>query len=451
VFAGGWTLEAAVAVCAGGAVAAADVAALVANLADKSMVVPSVPSGPSRYGMLETLRLYGAERLDARRESEPTAQAHARYFVALAEQAEIGLRGAQEREWVQRLRAELDNLRTAHTWCRKQSDPDLALRLSAALHQFAVWQANDEILSWAEATIAVPAAQHHHLLPLVLASAAVRHMHRGEMGTATRYAERALACCDDADDPRRALPTEALGGICLMSGRLDEAFEHAGEAARLWQLVGNDQGRVWNLCTQGVAAGKRGDLRAAFVATSEARSVAASAENPTTMALILYSEAESLLEVDPVGALDPIAEALQFAEAADNVFMKGLAMVSNTSLRGRHGDPDVALRMFEDVIRHWHRGGSWNQQWITLRNLVELLARLGAHEPAAVLYGACTAAMTTRPSYGPEAERLDAVVGTLVCSLGEAAFAEATARGEALSEDEAVAFAAAITRRLLPD
>jgi predicted ATPase/DNA-binding SARP family transcriptional activator len=451
VFAGGWTLEAAAAVCADGAVGASQVAALVASLADKSMVVPPAPSGPARYAMLETLRLYGAERLDARCERESASEAHARYFLALAEQAEVGLRGPHEREWVRRLRAELDNLRAAHTWCRRQDDPDLALRLSAALHRFACWQANDEILSWAEAAAELPPAQRHPLFPVVLGSAAIRRRYRGETSIATRYAERGLTACDGADDLRRALPTEALGSICLLSGRLEEAFEHFGEAVRLWQLLGHDQGAVWSRCGRAVAAANRGDLAAALALTTEARQIAASADNPTMMAVSLFAEGESLLEVDPMRALGSIEEALDFAQAGDNVFMAGLALVSATSLRGRHGDPRLALPLFENVIGHWRRGGSWTHQWLTLRNLVELLTRLGGHEPAAVLYGACTASTTSPPTYGPEADRLEAVVGTLVSSLGERAFGDAKARGEALSDDEAVSFALAVTRRLLAD
>jgi predicted ATPase len=202
LFAGGWTLEAAAAVCSHDTVAAPQVAAVVASLADKSMVVPPSPSGPARYGMLETLRLYGAEHLEARCEREPTSDAHARYFLALAEEAEVGLRGQQEREWVERLRVELDNLRAAHAWCRKQRDPDVALRLSATLHRFACWEVNDEILSWAEAVVELPSAQDHPLFPVVLGSAAIRRMHRGETSIATRYAERAVESCDGMDDGR---------------------------------------------------------------------------------------------------------------------------------------------------------------------------------------------------------------------------------------------------------
>jgi hypothetical protein len=183
--------------------------------------------------------------------------------------------------------------------------------------------------------------------------------------------------------------------------------------------------------------------------SQESRQLPGAADNHTTMATILYSEGEAWLEVDPVRALGPIDEALAHAEAAGNVLMKGIALVSRTSLRGRHGDPRVALELFDDVIRYWRRGGGWTTQWIALRNFIELLARIGEDEPAAVLYGACAASTTSPPSFGAEADRLAAIVDTLVDRVGEPAFLDARARGEALSDDEVVSFALSVTQRLL--
>ena len=166
---------------------------------------------------------------------------------------------------------------------------------------------------------------------------------------------------------------------------------------------------------------------------------------------VLYAQGESLLEVDPLRALAPIEQALDLAASVDNVFMKGLALISATSLRGRHAEPHVALRLFDDVIQHWRRDGNWPRQWLTLRNLVELIARVGADEPAAVLYGACTASSTSPQIYGPEVHRLEGVVATLVSRLGQEAFDQARRRGASLSDEEAVSFASAVTRRLLAD
>ena len=451
VFAGGWTLDAATTVCAGDTISASQVGGLVASLADKSMVVPLAAAGPGRYGILETLRLYAAERLDGRGETESTRGAHARHFVALAEEAEVGQRGPDEAEWVRRLRVEIDNLRVAHAWSRESGAADFALRMSTALYRFGCWQASDEVLSWAEAAVELPAVRGHPLLPVVLGSAAGRRMHRGEMIIAAEYAHRALADCAGPDDPRRALPTEVLACSSLMTGRLDEAFELCGEAVRLWRLAADDEGVVWTLCTRAVSAAKQGNISTALDLAEEAWQVAAAAGSPTMKAHVLYCQGESLLEVDPLRALAPIEQALDLAASVDNVFMKGLALISATSLRGRHADPRLALRLFDDVIQHWRRGGNWTQQWLTLRNLVELIVRLGADEPAAVLYGACTASTTAPPIYGPEVDRLEGVVATVVSRLGQQAFDQARRRGASLSDEEAVSFASAVTRRLLAD
>ncbi len=449
VFAGGWTLDGAAAVCPPDAVSQADVAAVVASLADKSMIVPPSPSGPPRYGMLETLRLYGAEHLAARGDRDDVNGAHARYFLSLAETAEVAFRGPDEREWVERLLAELDNLRAAHEWSRAEGgDVGIALALSVALHRFATWQLNDEILSWSEALLDLPGAAAHRLLPVVLGSAAVRRMHRGEMDIAGQYAERALALCPDGDDLRRALATEALGGICLLTGDLDGAIDYCVAVARLWRLAGYEQGEVWSFGTQIVIAGKRGDLPRVRTLVDEAHAIAERTGNPTTKTLVSYAHGEALLENDPAQALEPLGEALESARAAGNLFMTGNSLVSNTSLRGRHGDPNLALPLFADLIEHWHRSGGWTQLWLTLRNLVELVSRLGAYDDAAVLYGACDAFSRTQRPYGAEAERLASVVSTLVTKLGQTGFDEARKRGEGLDEAVAVAFASTVTRRL---
>ena len=100
------------------------------------------------------------------------------------------------------------------------------------------------------------------------------------------------------------------------------------------------------------------------------------------------------------------------------------------------------------MIEYWRRSGGWTQLWLTLRNLVELISRLGAYEEAAVLYGASAAFNRTSQPYGPEADRLQAVVRTMTAELGQGEFEAAMQRGERLDDADSVAFAAAVTRRL---
>jgi hypothetical protein len=95
-------------------------------------------------------------------------------------------------------------------------------------------------------------------------------------------------------------------------------------------------------------------------------------------------------------------------------------LASAASLHARHGDPRQASRLFDEAIDYWSQAGMWTPLWITLRNVIDLLIRLKADEPAAVIYGALTSSNTAPPIYGADAERLAAHTAALRTSLGAA-------------------------------
>ena len=113
VFAGGWTLEAAVAVCGGDGIGEWDVLELLTSLADKNLVVVEERNGATRYRLLETLREYGRERLRQSGVEEHWRDRHLAYVVALAEEALTHLRSADQTAWLDRLETEHDNVRAA--------------------------------------------------------------------------------------------------------------------------------------------------------------------------------------------------------------------------------------------------------------------------------------------------------------------------------------------------
>ncbi|MDQ4132233.1 MAG: tetratricopeptide repeat protein, partial [Actinomycetota bacterium] len=131
VFRGGWTLEAAEAVCVGGEVTSAEVLEVLTGLVAQSLVVAS----GGRFRLLETVRQYASDRLVEAGESDGVRERHARYFLDLAEEAEPELRRPQQAEWLARLRAEDDNFQLALRWCRQRAadEPEPGLRLAAAL------------------------------------------------------------------------------------------------------------------------------------------------------------------------------------------------------------------------------------------------------------------------------------------------------------------------------
>lgn len=107
----------------------------IASLVDKSLVQRLPGPGP-RFSMLETIREYALEQLEASGEAEIIRRRHVDYYLTLAEDAEVALRGPQQVGCLNRLEAEHDNLRAAIDWCRASGDVETSIRLVAALYWF---------------------------------------------------------------------------------------------------------------------------------------------------------------------------------------------------------------------------------------------------------------------------------------------------------------------------
>ena len=142
VFAGGFSLDAAAAVCAPGRDDAAVFDGL-ADLVDKSLVQADRSGSTTRYRLLETLRQYGAERLAASGEEAAVRDRHLTWVRALAEEADAGLEGGDQASWLQRLDAEEDNVRAALDWAVAHPTGDDGLRAAGALWRY--WQARRRI------------------------------------------------------------------------------------------------------------------------------------------------------------------------------------------------------------------------------------------------------------------------------------------------------------------
>ena len=139
VFAGGFGLDAAEAVCGSGDLDVLDVAELLGSLVDKSLVVAE-PAGTSlRYRLLETIRLFAAERLVEAGDDEAAAvaAAHGAHFLSVAEAAAAHLTGPEQGSWLARLDADQANLRRAAGHAAGHPDGTaVVLRLGVALDRY---------------------------------------------------------------------------------------------------------------------------------------------------------------------------------------------------------------------------------------------------------------------------------------------------------------------------
>ena len=136
VFAGSFDLDAAEAVCGFGGLDVLDVAGLLGSLVDKSLVVAEPAGGALRYRLLETIRLFAAERLAEAGDDEAAAvaAAHCAHFLSVAETAAAHLTGPDQGSWLARLDADQANLRRAAEHAAGRPDGTaLVLRLGVAL------------------------------------------------------------------------------------------------------------------------------------------------------------------------------------------------------------------------------------------------------------------------------------------------------------------------------
>ena len=241
VFAGGFGLAAAETVAAGPQVPAAEVAEHLGALVDKSLVqFGDAGAAPGRYRLLDTVRQYAAGRLDAAGPAAADAAriAHRDYYVVLAEAAAPQLVGPAHAEWLDRLDAELGNLRAAIAFTLTQPDPDPGLRLAASLRVF--WSARGHAAEAADALHALldlPGAQGATLTRArALAAAATLAERAGSYATAEDYCQEALAIAAPAgDDYLVADLLHQRAWILLHQGRPGDArplIEHGLDLAR---------------------------------------------------------------------------------------------------------------------------------------------------------------------------------------------------------------------------
>ena len=137
VFANGCDLQAAEIVCAGVDLESWTIVALLDELVNKSFVkFDDRDRDAPRYGLLETVQFYAAERLAGTPDVALVRDCHAAHFMALAEEAWAALRGTEQAAWLDRLEREHDNLRAALSWAHESGAAATELQLAGALGSF---------------------------------------------------------------------------------------------------------------------------------------------------------------------------------------------------------------------------------------------------------------------------------------------------------------------------
>jgi predicted ATPase len=390
---------------AGGGRSRAEVMNTVAELVDRSLLVTDTSARPTTYRMLETVKAHAALQ-----RNPELSKRHVHWFCDVAAEADVWLRTPQERKGHDRIEAARAEFRAAHRWAREHA-PELAARLSGSLQLHAYTRLWAEPAAWAGRLVPVQSAAEPTASALWAALAADA-AHRNDLQRARALAERALS------DDRPASTMAALDiliDVDVYLGDLEAAHRHIAELGRLGARHGDRHAATLAVVDGSLAWTYGGDPERALDVLVPPAPLDELA--PSDQAWLAYAEGEALGATDAEAAVTALERAGRLAGTVGNRFLSGVAAISLTSVRARTGDPEAAQRAFSSILAACRRNGNLTHAVTVLRNLVELLVRLGDDELAMIVLGAVSNHGARSP-YGDEAVRLDEARRTVEARSG---------------------------------
>jgi predicted ATPase/DNA-binding SARP family transcriptional activator/Flp pilus assembly protein TadD len=441
VFVGGFTLKGAERVSG---LPAAEILERVESLLRSNLLKAEHAAGDEpRLGMLETIREYALERLAGRGDGGAVRRRHARFYLDLAQEAEPGLVGPHQREWLDRLDAERANIRAALTWALEAGETDVGLGIGAELWRY--WQLRSldyegrerlqDLLALDSGSASVRAKAE-----TIVASLALTH---GDLELSRRMLETSLATHRrDGDAGVVAYALGTLGWTVLLDGESDSALaltREAHELARAGASGYMESASLWQL---GVCLAVRGELDEAERTIEEAIDLAQKLGNARTIGQCKKSLAGiALMRGDHESAVRLFDESLAVHRSLDDAQGVTHSLVHLALVAIESGDAETARDHLSGAlaVECERAPGVW------LVNALELSARLAATEGremlAIRLYSRAAVLreiVGTRMHYELGWPDQTADIDDLRSRVGEPTFAEQWEAGRAMSVLEAI-------------
>ncbi|MGH2733957.1 MAG: ATP-binding protein, partial [Actinomycetota bacterium] len=459
---------------------------LLTRLVDKSLVA-RVPAeqDQARYRLLESLRQFGRERLRAAGLEDDLRRRHAEHYLELAARAEIGIRGPEQGPLLDRLEADLDNLRAALEWGR---DKD-GMGLSLAVSMWWFWESRgypSEGLEWLSEGLDADSGYDPAVRAKAQAVAASVALAMGDLEAGTRLARASHEAYARLDDPAGlSVATHILGSAARYASDYAEATRLLEEARRIAEEIGSAWDVAWALHHLGQVAGLVGDYTSAqrhhvrsLALYREAGDELGAGYSLWALGVVAryrgeYSLAEERCEEalrllrklrDRSGeaharyTMGDVARLQGAYERAGALYRDSLeqlrrvgdkrcvaSVLSNLALVSIEKDQlDEADRFLAESVELRHEAGDRAGLAECLERTAEVSHARGEHARAATLAAAAEAARATTASAlpNPEKKRHERLVGSLRASLGPSTFSAAWERGASAGLERALDLAA---------
>jgi predicted ATPase/DNA-binding CsgD family transcriptional regulator len=422
VFAGGFTLEAAQAVCNVAGDLGVDILHGVTSLMEQNLLKQAQQTkragehllgAEARFHMLETLREYALEQLIASGEAEAIRRQHTIFFLMLVEKIAPALEGAGQALGLVRLTAEYDNLQTALAWSQGEGGgSDIGLRLASALAFF--WLMNG---FWSEGRRWLEGALAH--------------------AKATEYMEV------------RAHALSGAGELAAMQGDHAAARTHLEECLRIASELGTKRLVSFALTNLSFLAHGQHDDALATAQLEEALAIARDLEDWSQIASVLVFLGNLASDRhDYTGAQALYEEGLAIFQKQGDGYNTADTLAYLGRLAQTQGDYARAGALFIESLTRWKAIGTFQWKGVAdcLNGLAGVCALHHQFEETTRLFGAAESLRELLRG-SPSALSRTSVEdkhAALLAELGETAFAAAWAAGRALSAEEAVDYALAL-------
>jgi hypothetical protein len=442
VFAGGFTFDAAEAVCAGDAVGRHDVLDLLTQLVNKSLVAAEESAHESRYSMLETVRQYARGRLEESGEATDVGERHLHYFLDLAKEAEPQLLSAEQVRWLERLERELDNIRTALAWSRAHDRVDMGLRLASELWRFGLMRGHaGELREWLQKLLAKGDVASDAVRARALGHTGFVALMDFDAAEAASLATESLASCRRLGDTWGvALSLMILGAVASRADR-DRAEHALHESIALFREVG-DRWRLGQVLMYLAAAREEhGDLEGAAAPRAENLALFRELGDRRGLGFSLLAMARAAMSGGAdERALGLATESLAHFEVTGDEQGVASTLTVLGALKATQGALDEATDLVRRSVGLFHAAGSRTRAAVTLGTLADITVMRRQWRRAAMLYGAVEALSETRAARRPPAALVERerLMDLIRSHLDEATFTSAWQAGHAMTLEQAI-------------
>lgn len=405
VFSGGATLQAVEAVCTdpGAWGSAGQTLDDVASLIDKSLLQATDQGGggEQRFTMLEVIREYGLEHLATSGEEQAIRQAHARYYMKLAEEAAQEIRGPRQAAWLERLEREHDNLRAALSWSLAEAEDgaagkdgkedrlEIALRLCQALKGF--WQIHghySEGRSILEHALAASEGMKTTLRAQALIDTAMLVNMQGDTARAAVLAEESLALYRELGDQEGiALALYQLGHVAWLKGDVVRATALLTETLELSRALSDTISVAYAFYSLAGLANIRGQYDRAMNLYEDALALFQQEGNKRGVALALLQLANLhfILQGDSMRIRSLLEEGLAFCHEIGDKDGIAIHHYFSGQIALSQGDVTTARWLLEESLTLFREMGDRERIARGLIGLAKLEAQQGNYPAAQTL------------------------------------------------------------------